>query len=137
MATWVTHLMISDIILSHFSNLDRRGFCVGNIAPDCNIENEDWTDFTPPREVTHWMSGTRKTVADADRFCEEYLLPRLNANIPQEEHAFLLGYYSHLLTDAADQIMLRDEVRVKGIWKRLKNDLVLREKAGNACHPEQ
>lgn len=40
--------------------MDRRGFCVGNIAPDCNVENEDWTEFTPSREVTHWMSAERK-----------------------------------------------------------------------------
>lgn len=131
MATWVTHLMISDIILSRFPKLDRRGFCVGNIAPDCNIENPDWTAFTPPREVTHWMEGRRKTEADADRFFEEYARPRLTLTASEEEYAFLLGYYSHLLTDAADQIMLRDEIRVKGIWKRLKMDPILREKAGD------
>ena len=53
MATWVTHLMIADGVLQHFPSLDRHGFCVGNIAPDCNVENEDWTAFTPSREVTH------------------------------------------------------------------------------------
>ena len=131
MATWVTHLMISDIILSRFPNLDRRGFCVGSIAPDCNIENDDWTAFTPPREVTHWMRGSRKIEADADRFFEEYARPRLETAASKEEYAFLLGYYNHLLTDAADQVMLRDEIRVQGIWKRLKMVPVLREKAGN------
>ena len=59
MATWVTHLMIADSVLQHIPSLDRRGFCVGNIAPDCNVENEDWTAFTPSREVTHWMQGER------------------------------------------------------------------------------
>ena len=131
MATWVTHLMISDIILSRFPQLDRRGFCVGSIAPDCNVENADWTAFTPAREVTHWMSGSRKTEADADRFWEEYARPRLIHTVSEEESAFLLGYYNHLLTDAADQLMLRDENRVRGIWKRLKDDPVLREKAGD------
>lgn len=28
---------------------------MGNIAPDCNEENEGWGAFAPPREVTHWM----------------------------------------------------------------------------------
>ena len=49
MATWITHLMIADGVLERIPNLDRHGFCVGNIAPDCNVENEDWTAFTPSR----------------------------------------------------------------------------------------
>lgn len=60
MATWVTHLMIADGVLERLPSLDRHGFCIGNIAPDCNVENEDWTAFTPSREVTHWMQGERK-----------------------------------------------------------------------------
>ena len=40
MATWITHLMIADGVLERIPNLDRHGFCVGNIAPDCNVENE-------------------------------------------------------------------------------------------------
>lgn len=60
MATWVTHLMIADKVLEKISGLDRHGFCVGNIAPDCNVENEDWTSYTPSRAVTHRMSGERK-----------------------------------------------------------------------------
>ena len=59
MATLVTHLMIADGVLERLPSLDRHGFCVGNLAPDCNVENEDWTAFTPPREVTHWMQGER------------------------------------------------------------------------------
>lgn len=54
MATWITHLMVADSVLQKLPWLDRRGFCVGNIAPDCNVENEDWTAFTPSREITHW-----------------------------------------------------------------------------------
>lgn len=78
MATWVTHLMIADSILKYYPGLDRRGFCVGNIAPDCNVENEDWTEFTPSRKVTHWMQGQRKQVSDCDAFYEEYVEKRRN-----------------------------------------------------------
>lgn len=60
MATWVTHLMIADVVMKQYPELDRRGFCVGNIAPDCNVENEDWTAYTPSREITHWMEGGKK-----------------------------------------------------------------------------
>ena len=122
MATWVTHLMIADGVLKQFPDLDRHGFCVGNIAPDCNVENEDWTAFTPSREVTHWMHGKRKVVSDCDAFCEEYIIKRMTSIQSAEQYSFLLGYYSHLLTDAAFQAMIRNEDRVKAVWERIKAD---------------
>jgi len=74
MATWVTHLLIADRVLESIPELCRHEFCVGNIAPDCNIENSDWTAFTPSREITHWMSGSRKVAADCDRFLYENII---------------------------------------------------------------
>ena len=130
MASWVTHLMIADGVMKQCPELDRRGFCVGNIAPDCNVENEDWTAFTPPREVTHWMSGQRKVAADCERFCDEYLLQALRDSKSNEQYSFLLGYYAHLLTDAEFQFFIRDEQRVRDMWERIKADEVLRERAG-------
>lgn len=114
MATWITHLIIADRLLTRF-DLDRRAFCVGNIAPDCNIENSDWTSFTPPREVTHFMSDRRKTFAD----CEDFRGKYLSEPVEPPRRDFLLGYYSHLLTDVAFQDTLRDESRVKTAWKRV------------------
>ena len=29
----------------------------GTTPRRCNVENEDWSAFTPSREVTHWMQG--------------------------------------------------------------------------------
>ena len=129
MATWVTHLMIADSVLQHFPSLDRHGFCVGNIAPDCNVENEDWTAFTPSREVTHWMQGARKKAADCDAFYEQYIAKRRERIQATEEYAFLMGYYAHLITDAAFQKMIRDEARVKAVWKRIKENENLREQS--------
>ena len=129
MATWVTHLMIADSILKHFPGLDRQGFCVGNIAPDCNVENEDWTAFTPSREVTHWMQGQRKKASDCDAFYEEYIEKRRNRIQTTREYAFLMGYYAHLITDAAFQKMIRDEERVKAVWKRINGNENLREQS--------
>ncbi len=127
MATWITHLMIADRVLEHLSGLDRRGFCVGNIAPDCNVENEDFTSFTPSREVTHWMQGERKKASDCDAFCEEYIINRKDTITSNEEYSFLLGYYAHLLTDAAFQAMIRNEDRIKAMWGRIKSNEQLRQ----------
>lgn len=129
MAAWVTHLMIADKVMTQLPGLDRHGFCVGNIAPDCNVENEDWTLFTPSREITHWMNGSRKTMNDCDPFCEEYILKRKNEIRSEEQYSFLLGYYAHLITDAAFQGMIRDEKRVADVWSRIKAHSDLREKA--------
>lgn len=129
MATWVTHLMIADQIMKKAKGLDRRGFCVGNIAPDCNVENEDWTSFIPSRETIHWMNGGGKSVSDGDLFYEEYMRKR-EGEIKSEEHrAFLAGYYSHLITDAVFQKFIRDENRVKAVWRRIYADEQLKEKA--------
>lgn len=134
MASWVTHLMIADKVLEQCPDLDRRGFCVGNIGPDCNVENEDWTVFTPPREVTHWMSSERKVASDCDSFYNEYILKRKDEIKSHEQYSFLLGYYSHLITDAVFQKMIRDEQRVKDTWSRIKADAKMRERA--AGYPE-
>ena len=127
MATWVTHLIIADRVLEKIPNLCRHEFCVGNIAPDCNVENEDWTNFTPSREVTHWMTAGRKVAADCDRFLHEYIEKKEISSV--QEESFLLGYYAHLITDAEFQRVIRDESRVKASWERIKSCDELREKA--------
>ena len=120
MASWVTHLMIADGILPLISELSRHEFMVGNIAPDCNVENEDWTSFTPPREVTHWMIGKKKTFSDSDRFLHEYVETKDIAD--EHELSFLMGYYAHLITDAEFQRFTRYEARVKASWERIQNN---------------
>ncbi len=121
--------MIADRVLEQLSHLDRHGFCVGNIAPDCNVENEDFTAFTPSREITHWMQEDRKQASDCDAFCEEYIIKRKEKIASSEEYSFLLGYYAHLLTDAAFQAMIRNEARIKAVWERIKSNEQLRQAA--------
>ncbi len=129
MASWITHLMIADEVLSELKHLDKRGFSVGSIAPDCNIENADWSDFTPPREVTHWMNGKIKDEDDCDRFRDTYILSRKSEIETGEEYAFLLGYYAHLIEDAQYMAFLRDETRVQNAWKRILSSDKYREAA--------
>jgi len=76
MALWITHLMIADQLMKEFPELKRHEFCVGNIAPDCNLENEDWTEFTPSRQVTHWIGNERKDAADCEKYYEKYIIKR-------------------------------------------------------------
>lgn len=120
MAEWVSHLIVADRVLERLPKLKRHEFCVGNIAPDCNMPNEDGTDFIPPRKVTHWITGERKTAADMRAFYDEYVVRRREYINSEEELSFLLGYYSHLITDAELQRTIRDEKRVAAAWQRAK-----------------
>lgn len=125
MATWVTHLMIADSVLKAIPELDKHGFCVGNIAPDCNVENEDWTQFIPSREITHWMSADRKAATDCERFYDAYLAGRNHEINSAQEMSFLLGYYAHLIADAEFQRYIRDPMRVTASWERIQQHPVL------------
>ena len=127
MATWVTHLMIADDVIKNIPFLCKHEFYVGNIAPDCNVENEDWTSFTPSREVTHWMENKRKVASDCDRFLHEYIEKKVDLDIKEE--SFLLGYLAHLITDAEFQRYIRDQKRVKASWDRIKRHPELNKSA--------
>lgn len=118
MANWITHTIIADDLLRRLPALDARGFCIGSIAPDCNIENADWTAFTPPREITHFMRGKSKLTADYESFWADYAEGRQITS--DEEYAFLCGYYAHLITDVEYQRFGRDEARVAAMLARVK-----------------
>ncbi len=118
MASWVTHTWIADRLLSMGLPLDRRGFTVGSIAPDCNIENADWSAFTPPREVTHFMHTKQKTAADYEAFYAQYLCAGRFLN--EEHRAFLWGYYAHLVADVAFRLFAHDETRIAASFARIK-----------------
>ena len=114
--------MIAEKLLKMIPSLDARGFVVGSIAPDCNVESADWMEFTPPREITHWMSGVSKVTADYEGFFRKYVRPGLQ----RERYAFYLGYYAHLITDAEFHLFLRNEQRVCGCFERAKQDAGIR-----------
>ncbi len=118
MAGWITHSCIADALFERGLNVDIEHFSIGNIAPDCNVENEDWSAFTPPREVTHWMhEKNKKLTADYEAFYTQYVENR--TGLTRKEHSFLLGYYAHLIADVEAQRVLRDPDRVKAIFSRI------------------
>lgn len=118
MANWITHTILANRLLARGLNIDEKGFIVGNIAPDCNQENEDWSIFTPPRDVTHWMTGGSKSSADYQAFFNAHIAGRQFPD--SQEYAFLLGYYTHLVTDACYQNFVRNPDRVAACFSRLK-----------------
>lgn len=77
MATWVTHLMVADEVIKKIPSLCKHEFFVGNIAPDCNVENEDWISFIPSREVKScfWREGVgeeHSTDNDLENISKKY-----------------------------------------------------------------
>ena len=99
MGTWISHLRIAENLLNHFRNLDEVTFAFGNLSPDSGIPNADWTEFDPPKEVTHFLQKGDGEGAIHDLvFYQQYL-----ANIKPADniklYSFRLGYFFHLICD--------------------------------------
>ena len=81
MGTWISHLRIAEKLLEHFPELDEVTFTFGNLSPDSGIPNADWTEFNPPKEVTHFLRKDEGEHAIHDLvYYKEYL-----ANIKPED----------------------------------------------------
>jgi hypothetical protein len=107
MATWGSHFRIAENILKKYKNLNRNFFTIGNIAPDCGLPNSDWSAFTPPKEVSHFIVGdvseflgmqTDKFILSDIKFYSKHLMG-YDLISPQSDRSFLLGYFIHLITD--------------------------------------
>ena len=93
MATWIAHMRIAEYFMKINDKLNCIDFLIGNIAPDCGVPNEDWSKFTPDKNITHWQLDGKNT--DAEDFRKKYVKKET------EGYYFYLGYYFHLLTDIA------------------------------------
>ena len=100
MASWMVHLRIAEALLPRLEGIEETAFVVGNIAPDNGVPNADWTEFRPPKTVTHFETkigpGSR---IDTEAFCSRYFNAGLIGGYSEKEYSFFLGYYAHLLTD--------------------------------------
>ena len=104
MASWMVHLRLAEKLLENIEGLDAEQFGIGNVAPDSGIPNKDWTEFNPPKFITHFEDQDAKDISpkyfrrDLD-FYRQYLnsAPYLEKN-PQQ-FSFLLGYFFHLIVD--------------------------------------
>ena len=73
MASWMIHLRIADRLLYELGELDETAFIMGNIAPDSGVPNEDWSQFTPPKAISHFKTKSDDELFfDIDKFRAEY-----------------------------------------------------------------
>jgi hypothetical protein len=91
MATWIAHLRIAEYFINNYTLLNNKDFLAGNIAPDCGVPNEDWSRFSPDKNISHWILDGKNI--DAEDFKIKYL------NKKDDKFCFYLGYYFHLLAD--------------------------------------
>ena len=99
MATWICHLRIAEKIAAELPWLDKSALYTGSLAPDSGIPNDTWTEFTPPKEVTHFLvkGEGNEAIHDLD-FYRAYLVKQ-SKSLFDAETSFLWGYFFHLLTD--------------------------------------
>ncbi len=100
MASWMVHLRIADELLPHLERIDETAFVMGSIAPDSGVPNADWSEFHPPKTVSHFQSrkDSGRTI-DTRAFCARYFNDQVVRGYSKNEYSFFLGYYIHLLTD--------------------------------------
>ena len=99
MGTWISHLRIAENLLVSFPSLDKTAFTFGSLAPDSGIPNANWTEFDPPKHVSHFIDAGQdeKEIQDLV-FYRKYLQPVSHSDNPSD-YSFLLGYFVHLLSD--------------------------------------
>lgn len=99
MGTWIAHLRIAEKLLTALPELDEAAFTFGNLAPDSGTPNETWTEFDPPKEITHFTDkGADESHIRDMEFYRDYLAEKHLVDDPTS-YSFLLGYFCHLLTD--------------------------------------
>jgi hypothetical protein len=106
MATWIAHLRVAEKLLEEFDFLDVKGFLVGNIGPDSGVPNEDWSEFTPPKIISHWYNNEGKI--DSEDFRMKYLSD--TSKYTDLEKSFYLGYYVHLLSDIQWGLLAKEKL---------------------------
>jgi hypothetical protein len=98
-ATWIGHLRVAENLLSKIPYLDQVAFTFGNLAPDSGIPNADWTQFDPPKEVTHFLRNGEGENEVHDLEFYHLHLASLAPDGDPARYAFILGYFFHLLCD--------------------------------------
>jgi hypothetical protein len=99
MGTWISHLRIAEKLLQFFPALDEVTFTFGNLSPDSGVPNADWTEFDPPKEVTHFLRKGGGEDAIHDLVFYRQYLAGINPSDDIRLYSFRLGYFFHLICD--------------------------------------
>ena len=99
MGTWISHLRIAERLLDHFPALDEVTFTFGNLSPDSGVPNADWTEFDPPKEVTHFLRKGGGEDAIHDLVYYRQYLAGIDPDADIQLYSFRLGYFFHLICD--------------------------------------
>src|SRR5215216_1363660 len=99
MGTWISHLRVAENLLSHFPEVDEVTFTFGNLSPDSGIPNADWTEFDPPKEVTHFLRRGEEEYAIQDLIYYQQYLASVKPEDDRKLYSFRLGYFFHLICD--------------------------------------
>jgi hypothetical protein len=99
MGTWISHLRIAEKLLHHFPDLDEVTFTFGNLSPDSGIPNADWTEFNPPKEVTHFLQKGEGEIDIHDLIYYQGYLANIDPEDDIKLYSFRLGYFFHLICD--------------------------------------
>lgn len=146
MGTWISHLRIAENLLAVLPGLDEAAFTCGNLAPDSGIPNADWTEFDPPKTVTHYLNSGEGE--DRIRDLEFYRahLAGLEPSGDPARYSFVLGYFFHLLCDhlwsrrivATSRVAYAEVLDGRGSagWEILKGDWYGLDQVYARDHPE-
>lgn len=146
MGTWIYHLRVAEKLLPHFPEIDKTLFTYGNLAPDSGIPNENWTEFDPPKEVTHFLhKGEDEAKIHDVTYYSEYVAD-LNPQDDIQKYSFRLGYFIHLFCDimwskyihhttvnAFNELIAEDAQKA---WGLIKKDWYGLDQVYNQAHKE-
>ena len=99
MGTWISHLRIAENLLPHFPDVDEVTFAFGNLSPDSGIPNADWTEFDPPKDVTHFLRKGQEEHEIHDLVYYRQYLADIKPEDDIKLYSFRLGYFFHLICD--------------------------------------
>ena len=132
MATWLTHIRIAQVVSEHFTCLQPGLLALGSVAPDSGAPAADGSQFSPPKEVTHYYrrDDSRYRINDVEFYCKYLTNTNLRVEDP-EAYSFRMGYLCHLLTDhlwstavgRPTKKLCREQLRADyGFWNEIKRD---------------
>ena len=117
MATWYTHYRIANALYDLNPVLDKTAFIFGNLAPDSGLFISS-LNYDPCADITHYTKGSDKALIKPLRLLDEYL-PRVK-NLA--EYSFILGYFTHLLTDKLYSNFVFKDIIIKNKIDDLKGE---------------